>query len=318
MEDKILFYSELTPEERLEVEHHVQQHPEMRPLLEEAKAFTAVLGDARLVRADPPGDEALSYYIATRHVSRQPLPAPLHEAFAGIEEKLTDDAALRTRYAELVRRMAVLEATTDPVQQFERLSGRRLPRTSHEALAPEAADAEAPTVKRPVIHQLWWHVGRWAVAAVFFGVAVYGSLGLVSHFSQSDLDRLAALSPSAIEAQELQMRGGDPVPNYVTSEELRNRALSLLQEARTHTLGLFPNYDQATLNEAADLFQRVINQEDNTSHLRSDAYFMLAKIRLAQKNVDGAKVALHAVLEGSGWKTVEAQALLDDLEGLSN
>ncbi len=321
MEDKILIYSELTPEEQREVERHVQEHPEMRPLLEEAKAFSALLGDARLLRADSPGDEALSYYIATRHVSREPLPPSLHEAFAGIEEKLTDDAALRTRYAELVRRMAVLEATTDPVKQFEQLSGRSLPGAVPEALVSEAdepAEAEVPVPKRAVIHRLWWHAGRWAVAAVFFGVAVYGSLGLVSHFSQSDLDQLAALS--TIEVQDFQMRGGsgEPVPDLVSSEELRDRAVLLLQEARTHTLGLFPHYDPATLSEAADLLQRVVEQEPETSTLRSDAYFLLARVRLAQKNVDGARAALHAVINGSGWKAVEAQALLNDLERLLN
>ena len=116
----------------------------------------------------------------------------------------------------------------------------------------------------------------------------------------------------------MQMRSGDLVPNYVTSDELHTRALSLLEESRTQTLGLFPRYDQATLREAAALLQRVIAQEDENSALRSQAYYLLAKIRLAQKNVDGAKVALHAVIDGPGWKAPEAQTLLDELEKLSN
>ena len=324
IEEMIEFYSELSPEERLRVEQHVQQHPELVPLLDEAKAFTALLGQARLLQADPPSDEALAYYVATRHVSPHPLSAPFDEAFARLESRLTDDASLRARYAEQVRRMAVLEANTDPVRQFEQLSGHSLGPPLSDRPAP---DAEAPTEAfaapeaapaAPAIHRLWRQVGRWAVAAVFLVVALYGSLGAVSHFSQSDLDRLAALPPAALQAQNLQMRSGEPVPDYVSSDELHERALSLLQEARTHTLGLFPRYDQATLNEAAGLLQRVVDQEEANSPLRSEAYFLMAKIRLARKNVDGAKVALHAVIEGSGWKASEAQALLDDLEKLSN
>lgn len=320
----IEFYSELSPEERLQVEHYVQQHPELVPQLEEAKAFTALLGEARLLRADPPGDEALAYYIATRHVSPHPLPASFEEAFGRIEDQLTDDASLRARYAEQVRRMAVLEAQTDPVRQFEHLSGRRLSPAPDETLpldtdAPkdDVLGAEAAPAA-PVIHRLWRHAGRWAAAAVFLVVALYGSLGVVSHFSQSDLDRLAVLNSSEYQAETMQMRSGELVPDYVTSDELHVQALSLLEESRTSTLGLFPRYDQATLREAAGLLQRIVDQEEDTSALRSEAYYLLAKIRLAQKNVDGARVALQAVLEGPGWKVAEAQALLDDLEKLSN
>ena len=150
MEDKILCYSELTAEERLEVEQYVQQHPEMQPLLEEAKAFTALLGEAHLLRTASPGDEALAYYIATRNVSPHAVPEPLDEAFAGIEQHLTDDTALRSRYAELVRRMAVLEAASDPVEQFERLSGRRLARPQNEPVVPETEGFEAAQPKTAI------------------------------------------------------------------------------------------------------------------------------------------------------------------------
>ena len=276
-----------------------------------------MLGEAQLLRADPPGDEALAYYVATRHVSSHPLPAPFDEAFGRIEDRLTDDAALRARYAEQVRRMAVLEAQTDPVRQFEHLSGHRL---VPEAEAPDGdlgnADVAAPTA--PVIHRLWRDVGRWAAAAVFLVGALYGSLGIVSHFSQSDLDRLAALDASAYEVQEVQMRSGVTSPDYASSEERYKQALQLLHQSRMHTLGLFPRYDQGHLAEASALLEQVVAQDPENSPLRSEANYLLAKVRLAQKNVDGARVALHAILDGPGWKTPEAQALLDDLDNLSN
>ena len=331
IEEKILFYSELSAEERHAVEEHVAEHPELQPLLEEAQAFAALVGEAQLLRADPPGDEALAYFIATRHLSSHPLSAPLQDAFDRIEARLKEDSLLQARHAELVRRMRVLEATSDPIKQFEALSQHTIPPPQpviEDHLPVPGKDKvtggqPVPPLrkvwggKKSMVYRLWGHVGRWSAAAVVLVLALYGSLGLVSHFSQSDLDRLAVLEPSELLADAVQMRGGEPVPDLVTSDELYTRASALLREARTHTLGLFPHYDQATLDEAANLFERIIDQEEVGSPLQGEAYYLLAKVRLARKNVESAKVALRAVVEGGGLRATEAQALLVELQRLS-
>lgn len=321
MEDKLLVYSELPPEEQRAVEAHVAQHPELLPALEEARAFRELLQEARLLRADPPGDEALAYYLATRHVSPHPVPASLQDAFAGIEVRLTADASLRTRYEALSSRMAALEAASDPVEQFERLTGHRLPRQPQPAPGERAevlavSETASSATGRPAILRLWGQAGRWIAAAVVFLLALYGTLALVSHLSQSDLERLAALEGSAYDEEGLRMRSGVTLPGYASSEELYRRALPLLREARKHTVGLFPRYDQRLLSDAAGLLERVVAQDPAASPLRSEAYYLLAKVRLAQADVEGAKTALRAVLDGSGWRVPEASALLEQLGAL--
>ncbi len=312
IEEKIMFYNELSPEEQRDVEQHVREHPELAPLLDEAQAFAALLQEAHLLHADPPGDEALAYYIATRHVSRHPMPASLQEAFARIESRLTDDAPLRARYEELAGQMATLETASDPVEQFERLSGRRIAPVAQPAPAT-LSEAVAPPV---MIYRLWGRLGQWAAAAVVFCLVFYGALAFVSQTSRSDLDRLAAFED--FEAEGLRMRGGVTPPDNVSSEELYQGALEHLRDARKHTLGLFPHYDQERLNEAADLLRRVVAQDPEESSLRAEANFILAKIHLSQEDVDGARAALQAVLAGSGWKATEASTLLEELQGLSN
>ena len=320
MEDKILLYSELPPQEQRAVEEHVARHPELLPTLEEAKAFKALLHEALLLCADPPGDEALAYYLATRHISPHPVPASLREAFAHIEARLTDDASLRAHYEVLSSRMAALEAASDPVEQFERLTGHRLPRLSRPAPGQRAevvaSEAASLATSRPVILRLWGQAGRWIAAAVVFLVALYGALALMSHLSQSDLERLAALESAAFDGEGLRMRSGVTPPSYASSEALYRQALPLLHEARKHTLGLFPRYDQRLLSDAAVLLERVVAQDPAASPLRSEAYYLLAKVRLAQGDAEGAKAALRTVLSGTGWRVPEARTLLEQLEAL--
>lgn len=311
IEEQLMVYHELSPEEQREVEQYVREHPEKTPLLEDARAFSALLQEANLLHADPPGDEALAYYIATRHVSTHEVPASLQAAFAQIEARLTTDEPLRARCEELVGRMATLEAASDPVEQFERLSGHRL--------APEAAPAtpsETEAAAPPVIYRLWGRAGRFAAAAVVFCLVLYGALAFVSQASRSDLDRLAAFE--AADTEGLRMRSGVVTqPDYVSSEDLYEQALEALQSARKHTLGLFPHYDQQQLDEAAGLLRSVVEQDPDDSPLRAQANFLLAKICLAQEDVAGARAALQAVLDGSGWKAPEARALLEKLDALA-
>ena len=325
IEEQLLFYSELTPEERLQVDQQVQQHPELIAQLEAAKAFAALIKDAQLLQANPPGDEALAYYIATHRVSRQPLSAPLQEAFGRIEAALANDATLRARYVELVRRMATLEAASDPISQFEQLSGHQLPQTSYEAEllngeentpSPVPFEIMKPPDRRPVLRRLWVR-GRLAMAAVTLGVVLYGSLGLVSHFSQSDLDRLVDLDEEMFALDDTRVRGDAGADDQDTADALYKRALPLLREARITILGLFPHYNAASLLEAADLLERVVQKEEEYSILRAEANYFLAQIRLAQKNTEGAKVALQAVIDGPGLWVREAQTQLDEINALT-
>lgn len=120
-QDRILRYPVLSPAEQRDVEEHVQHHPDLVPLFEEARAFTAMLHDAQRFHNDPLDDEILAYYVATKHVSATPPPA-LREVFDRIETQIQSDPALHTRYEQFVERLHALDAAVDPVDQFERLT----------------------------------------------------------------------------------------------------------------------------------------------------------------------------------------------------
>ena len=72
IEEKIMFYNELSPEEQRDVEQHVREHPELAPLLDEAQAFAALLQEAHLLHADPP--RRRSPRLLHCHAAREPAP----------------------------------------------------------------------------------------------------------------------------------------------------------------------------------------------------------------------------------------------------
>lgn len=286
----------------------------MKPILDEAKAWGRLLEEGRLLHTDPTSDEALAYYITTRRSTVHPVPAHLQKVFDRIEERLSRDPAAQARYHELARRIAALEASSDPLEQFERLSGHRLPSPTPSPGAPSPDVQDHRPDRNPALLRSAFAF-RLVIAAAVVGVLLAGALGLVSHFSQSKLVQLAALDAfAAEESVRLRSETASPDPLAQRYEE----ALASLSIARSSTLGLFPQYDHERLEEAAASLQDLIAQASPDSHLRAQASYVLGRIRLAQEDVPGAKEALQAVLDGSGWRAAEAKALLDQIEALSN
>src|SRR5690606_39075418 len=88
VEEQIMMYSVLVPEERQVLDAYVVDHPELVPLLEEAKSWTALFQEARMLRDAEPGDEALAYLVVTRRMSRHPLPRRLEQTFRALESRV--------------------------------------------------------------------------------------------------------------------------------------------------------------------------------------------------------------------------------------
>ncbi|NKN80627.1 hypothetical protein HF633_12725, partial [Weissella cibaria] len=123
IEEKLLLYTELSPAERREVDAYAAGHPEWKAPWEEARAFAALLHRAGTLRQDPPSDEVLAYYVATRRMERHPGPAPLQEVFEWLEARLAEDAGLQQRCNQLEQRMHQIEAAGDFARRFEELTG---------------------------------------------------------------------------------------------------------------------------------------------------------------------------------------------------
>ena len=318
IEEKILLYSELSSEERKEVDAYVASHPELADLLEEVRAFESLVKEAQAFAGQPPGDAALAYYVATRFLERHPMPDGLREVFARVEAALEKDAALRERYEVFERRMREIEAASDAIAQFERLAGYTLePPGEGDTSRPPALRPSKPrrvadrASRRPArIHRPARRPARWAVAASLAFVALYGALFVISETTRSSLDRTLRLDEDAGALYGPHVRSGNGGFLTDPADSLYFRAMDALGEARKSTLGLFPHYDAERLREAAGYLQEVIGKVEPNSFLYLEAQFFLGKIYLAQGNLQAAEAAFEAVVNGQGSRMDEAREML--------
>ena len=301
LQDKILRYPLLSLAEQREVEQHVQEHPDLLPLFEEVQALAGILHEAQRFRRTPLDDEALAYYVATKHVSTNAPPPFLQEAFDHIEAQLQADPALQARRDAFAERLQALDAAVDPVDQFERLTGHTL--TVPHALEEPTA---SPSARRTV------YLGMGAAGVVLF--AVYVVLAFMSARSVPAVERLAAFTPSEVDLEQLHTHGSAAPDDLPPSEALYLKALPVLRDARTSTLGLFPHYDSKALARAASLLEEVAGTEATDPALRLEAQYLLAKVRLAQHSEPDAEALLRTVVAAQGWRSADAMTLLEELE----
>lgn len=305
IQSKIERYSQLLPEERLEVEQYVSQHPEFESLLREAQAFEVLFRQAGHYFDDPPSDEALVYYAATRRFAAQPLPPSLQELFERLESQIGQDSQHQARLDVLEQRLEGLE-TEDPLAQFERLAGYSATATV-EWVAP--GDKQAATLR--LVKSPWW----WCAAAVIALVGLYGVLLLASLFMQSPLDRLATFEETDFSSVKISVRSSNT--RALSAEDRFEEAQQFLRDAEVSFLGLFPHFDEEKLEQAALLLQSVIEQQEEGSPLQSNAYHLLGKTRLAQGDVVQSREALQKVVDYQGPKAPQSQYLIDDLSAIA-
>jgi len=333
MNEKIWFYNQLSQEEQSEVEQHVEKHPELMPLLEEAKALGPLLQENGVLPTDPRVDEALAYFIATKGASPHRLPGSLQWAFDRIEERLAADPELRLRYEEIARRLKTLEAASDPVQQFERLSGLRLPRLApthrrqlvvHEdtSVALPGVDGISsdgtPALRQSVSLRAVWRCAAIMVGVVAFCFVCYGALMLLSNATESDLEHLAASAPLSVMADQISLRGDVSETREARQEQDVARAYSLFQAAHTDIYGLFLRYDQTTVAEAARLVRAVLDEAEVPPVIYEEAAYLLARVRLAQGDEAGARAMLGPLVSDGRYNVEQARTLLHELDGLAS
>ena len=326
IEEQIEQYALLSPEERQEVDTYVAAHPEWTSALDEAKRLAALLRDARLLDEAPPGDEALAYYLAAQGLGPT---SGAQDVYHRIEAQIEADPALRARADALAERLRELDAASDPVAQFERLSGYKLPppppgdpptseaRTSDPKRAADRAPRRTSGEGRRTSSLNRW-VRRTSVLALAL-VGLYGALFAFSQATTPTYERLAAFRSDEVRTDIYGRpnRGGTPQADTLSIEALFLEALPLLQEARTSTLGLFPRYDEAKLERAAELLEQIIAREP-PGFTRAEAYYLLGKARLAQGDVEAARDALRPVAYGEegagpGRQDEAAERLLEAL-----
>ncbi len=319
VEEQILSYPHLSREKQREIEVYVEKHPEWAPLLRDVRSVEGLSANKR---ADLSSNTLLATYVVVRHLGDDgELSTRLEAAFSRLEARIEEEDALRHEVEAAQRRLEEAEAAIDPISHFEALTEHELGiETETESEKSEADDTESETAPNTAP---WWDTflalprlarGGVAVAAVLVGL--YGGLYGVSLATQSTLDRLAAMevSDQVVDSYaNAQMRSAAPeAPSSVDEQYLE--ALSILEDARVSTLGLFPRYDTDRLAQAEERLGQVLEKEEPGSFLVLEAHFYLGKIALAQGDVDAARSHFKTVVQREGRQTQEAYEILKTLQ----
>ena len=258
IESLIDTYPVLTPEEREAVEARVAAAPEWAAALDHARRFAALL-DAAAPPAPPrPSGDG------------QPV------------DPEAESARTSARLRELVRE------TEDPIQRFERLTGR--------APMPPAV---ASTPPRPGGRAGRWIAGAalvlflaWGGAAVASGVATPERARVADMGALADYRPLARSDVSVLEGQLAD-------------------ALNAVDAARRTRLGRAPEYDADALAAAADHLDRIAADAEEGSAVQQEAQLGRGRVLLhLGRDVEAAR-ALGALVRDGGYRAPEARRLLD-------
>ena len=317
VEQKILSYPHLSVEKQREVEAYVESNPEWAPLLRDVRSIE---GLAPTESAALPDDALLATYVTATHIHPEALPPRLEEAFADLDVRIEKDASLRRTVEAARRRIREAEAAVDPVSHFESLTGHTLDAETPSEPASEPASSEAEEEASPsfldLVLGLPVLLRRGAVAVVVL-MGLYGGLYGVSSALQSPLDRLAAVEVSSQVVDnyaETNLRGPTSTADTLSADATYLEALSLLREARTSTLGLFPRYDNAALARAEQNLKQVLEQVDPESFLALESHFYLGKVALTQEEVPAARRHFKTVVKREGRRANEAYDILKTLQ----
>ncbi|MEL6615074.1 MAG: hypothetical protein AAFQ43_05020, partial [Bacteroidota bacterium] len=198
-----------------------------------------------------------------------------------------------------------------PLAQFERLTGHTLgPAPEDRALeaqgdgAPADGRARALTVALdrasapPPRTRLWRRVAALGMVLI---------VGYSIAFATS-----AALVPERAQMAEITDVEATFRPVRSEASDAYAEALDVLTDARRTTLGLFPRYDNATLDRAAEQFADIAH-DDPRGAFGEEASLAIGRIRLLQGRGDDARVALESVEARRSYRAPEASRLLDYL-----
>ena len=304
--DRLTDYPALSLDERADVDAFVDAHPEWADAHEEARQLAGLLDR---VRAGV-GPMDVAEAVAGEALGQTVRP--------DVEQAIASDPDLRARADATRARIDELAADLDnPLAQFERLTGRTAaplslldspsvprPKEASGRRADDRAPASAVRTSRP--RRAWLRPLAYAAAVC---LVAYAGLFVYSAQSLSDRDRLANLDGLS-DYEPIRLRGGEADDLDVRLDAV----LDGVDDARRSTLGLFPRYDDAALNDVAQSLQDIVSAAAPGSSVHEEALFGLARVRFAQDRAAPARAALDALIEGGGVRAPEARRLLDALE----
>lgn len=310
IEEWIFSYPDASPAEQQSIEAYVATHPELEPLLEDAKAYSALLKQAGRMDSDAPDDEVLAYYVVVQQVYGAVLPDHLRAPFRRIEEVLRKRRDLREQVERYAARIQEVERHTDAVAHFERLAGYN--QVASGTLAKRIHRGPVETNRRRFLGR-YTRVGA---AALLLAGMMYGALFLISRSLQPEAEQLAWFDAETLstEGYRVTTRSTGATHSVTTSDALFIQALGILREAQASTLGLFPRFDTGKLVTAERLLEHVARDPASGPFLRAEAAFYLGKVRLGLGDVLGARDALETAVKGEALHAGNARQLLSHLD----
>ena len=307
--DDIWAYGQLADDQRRAVEAYVRTHPELTGLFNEVRALYACFEEARAVRAHEPVDAALAYFVASESIQRHEPPQALAASYERLARRLADDPGLAARYEAVRHRMAYVASFSDPVSEFERLTGHTLDDTSEQirrARPRPVAYANDRMILRPSRPRS--AAGRRTVAVA--GVVSVLLIGAV--FFGNRNERLAYTDPAQIyyDTRVDAARSFNSPLDELPLDVLLAQAQMALAAAQKTWMDVVFWYDEAGLEEAERLFQHLIERSGPESQLTPIALYYLAKIDLARGNTERAVTTLrNAALAEGRWSTASVELL---------
>lgn len=283
--DRLNIYAALDPVERAEVDAYVADHTEWQEQHAEAQALAALLEVAAADDAERIAQQAVDERLG------------LAPAAAGV-------GGGRSLEAELVasRLDELALSAEDPVEKFERLTGRSLDSApaTHSPRPLRAPDRAAAGPRRRRRLPQWV-----ALAAVVLAVG-YGGLFAASAASVSERTQVAALAElSSYEAPVL--RGEDTSALAAQLDAVLDR----VDAARQSWLGLFPSYNADALAAVAADLGATAAEAPASSSVSQEARFALGRVYLQQgRDADAARV-LGTLVREESYRASEARRLLD-------
>lgn len=312
IEKDIWSYGQLPQERQQEIELFVREHKEFAEVLEQVKMLYKILPQTNVFTAEPVEDTAISYYIANQFMGQvHDMPGVLRVGYDTMSARINNDPILQERYATLQERIEHIVDHSDPLQQFQELTGHRLePRP--EPVGAYAEDRKAHRSSRLKLS------GRRRPGTIKSGLVLVVLLIGAWVFYGNRTSRLAYTDEAllSIKNADVNYRSDDPSRGSASPDQQFIYGQIALKEGQRRWLGVYYTFDPKQLEQAKLHFNNVLASTDLA--LIGQSTFFLGKIALANGELVKARSFLTQVVQGQGLFSKEASVLLERLPDLPN
>ena len=306
--EKIWSYGILPDEEKNELEAFVSINTEYAPILKESKEIHVLLEQVGVFAGDTSDEIAIAYLVANNLAVGSP-PRVLKRAYDQLQDKIEAMPQAQQSYSRMKGRMERMTITSDPVSQFEQLTGYSVDQDfEHSKAERVSANREYAEDRQRVVRLNRWRLVRYGirfnlVLAVFLLVFYVG-------YYENRIARNAYSSADMLLVDEIiEERGVDEYAQPLSPDVLFTFAQQALFESQQVWFGLYYSYDEGKLAEAENLLLTVRQDSSSSPFLKEESMYLLAKIAMASGDYEKASTLLDELIALRSRRLEEAQQL---------